>query len=76
MGPSDVGFITLSGAYMGLAFWIFGDLTVPVALHASYDFLILIGAYVRAKRRMAGGGGGTMVMLEKEEEKEKGGKKG
>lgn len=28
----------------------------PVAWHASCDFLILIGAYLRAKRRMGRGG--------------------
>lgn len=62
---------------MGLVFLLFGDLTVPVGLHATYDFLILCGAYLRAKRRMAGPTG--MVILEGGGEgggKEEGGKKG
>lgn len=53
MGPSDVLFISLSGAYMGLVFLQYGDLTVPIATHATYDFLILCGAYFRAKKRMS-----------------------
>ncbi|KAM3572212.1 hypothetical protein VYU27_005793 [Nannochloropsis oceanica] len=75
MGPSDVLFITLSGAYMGGIFLLYGDLTITIALHASYDFLILCGAYLRAKRRISEGKGGMMVLEEEKERKEGGGKK-
>jgi membrane protease YdiL (CAAX protease family) len=75
MGPSDVFFITLSGAYMGGIFLLYGDLTIPVALHASYDFLILCGAYLRAKRRISEEEGGIMVLEKEEKRKEEGGKK-
>ncbi len=54
LGPSDLLFITLSGAYMGLTFLQEGDLIVPIALHAFYDFFILMSAYFRAKQRLAG----------------------
>lgn len=54
LGPSDVLFITLSGAYMGFTF-LQGDLMVPIALHACYDLFILMSAYFRAKQRLAGG---------------------
>lgn len=52
LGPSDFFFICLSGAWMGLAYELTGDITVPIALHAVYDLLILGGAYLRGQRRI------------------------
>lgn len=52
LGPSDFLFITLSGLWMGLAYELTGDLTVPIALHAVYDLLILGSAYFRGQRRI------------------------
>jgi hypothetical protein len=50
LGPSDFGFITAAGAYMGLSYLICGNLTVPIALHAFYDLLLLVQAYTRGKK--------------------------
>lgn len=52
MGPADITFITAAGAYMGFAQLMLHDLTVPIILHATYDFLILVSAYARAKIRI------------------------
>lgn len=52
MGPADISFITAAGAYMGGTYLVLHDLTVPIVLHATYDFLILTSAYFRAKIRI------------------------
>lgn len=33
---------TLMGAYLGLVYWIAGDLLAPIIVHAAYDFVALI----------------------------------